>query len=231
MATTLPPGLGYTMTDVVSSCPSLGAVVALLLTLILSVDSAGTQPEITIDIGDLPAGLEMAGHLVDARRWEDAQGTNYMLLTRTANRLNPPDEYGIETQSARLYAYHYLQQGNGFRLLRQISDFIDDCELDMTVAHVPDSLAITDLDEDGLSEVSFLYELACRGDVSPPDLKLMMLENGEKYPIRGTSIVDVGNGERYGGEKRFGVEFDTAPVSFRRFAGEHWDRFVDSTQR
>jgi len=58
----------------------------------------------------------------------------------------------------------------------------------------------------------------CTSDVSPLTLKLMMLEDREKYPIRGTTVVDVGGGQRYGGEKRFGEEFAGAPVAFRDFA-------------
>jgi hypothetical protein len=176
--------------------------------------------------------LPVAGELVMARRWEDRQGVNYLLLTRTPDQQTYDPEYpNMRYLSARLYGYHFVQQGEGFRLLRQITDFIEDCELDMTVTHIPASVRLTDLDNDGDTEVSFLYELACRGDVSPLTLKLMMLEAGEKYAIRGTSIIDVGNGERYGGEKRIDEAFAKAPAAFRDFASRHWERFVDPSKR
>lgn len=176
--------------------------------------------------------LPFAGNLVTARRWEDAQGVNYLLLTRTEDQLSPDPQYpDMEFYSARLYAYHYVQAGRGFELKRRITDFVENCELDMTVAHIPESVRISDLDGDGHSEVSFLYELACRGDVSPLTLKLMMLEQGEKYAIRGDSLIDVGNGERYGGAKEIDPVFDTAPAAFRDFANRLWDRFVDPQRR
>lgn len=203
-----------------------------LLGLMLALDPFSARSESTLGVDDLPAGLSFEGELIDARRWKDGQGLNHVLLTRTVDRRDPElNEYGVETYSARLHAYHYLQQCEGHRLLRRITDFVEACDMDMSVAHVPGSLAITDLDGNGLYEVTFLYELACRSDVSPLTLKLMMLDNGEKYPIRGTNLVDVGSGQQYGGEKHFGAAFDDAPASFRRFADQHWDRFVDSTRR
>jgi hypothetical protein len=35
--------------------------------------------------------------------------------------------------------------------------------------------------------VTFAYTLACRSDVSPVTFKLLMLENGRKYIVRGES--------------------------------------------
>jgi len=187
---------------------------------------------VSVGAGELPVGVDYEGNLVAARRWEDGQGTNYVLLTRTEDLGTPsPHQSGLEVYSAWLYGYHYRQRDSGFELLRRIKDFVMECDLDLMLEHIPDSLAITDLDGDGLSEVTFLYELACRGDVSPPTLKLMMLEDGEKYAIRGTSIVDVGNGERYGGAKGFGEEFVSAPAALRDFASRHWDRFVEPDGR
>ena len=210
----------------------LRLLVGLLLTGQLTTTPAQAESPTSVGSQEIIPALPVEGDLVVARRWEDGQGVNFLLLTRTPNqRLNNPDYPDMAFYSARLYGYHYVQGAGGLQLKRRITDFVDDCELDMTVAHIPPSIRITDLDGDGHSEVTFLYELACRGDVSPLTLKLMMLEDGEKYPIRGTTIVDVGNGERYGGEKQFGEEFAKAPAAFRDFASQLWDRFVDTARR
>jgi len=210
----------------------LPTLAGLLLGALLTTNSAGAENPTSVGAGALPAGLDFEGNLVSAQRWEDGQGANYLLLTRTPDIREPGlTEWGEEMHSARLYGYHYRQRNGGFELLRRITDFVMECEWDMTVAHIPGSIAVTDLDDDGLSEVTFLYELACRSDVSPLTLKLMMLEDGEKYPIRGTTVVDVGGGQRYGGEKRFGEEFASVPAAFRDFASRHWGRFVDPGRR
>jgi hypothetical protein len=190
------------------------------------------EKAVSVGAGELPAGLDYEGNLVAARLWEDGQGTNYLLLTRTPDIREPGlSEWGEAMYSARLYGYHYRQQDGGFELLRRITDFVMECDADLTVAHIPASIAITDLDGDGLSEVTFLYEMNCTSDVSPLTLKLMMLEDGEKYAIRGTSIVGIGGGRQIGGEKGLGEEFASAPVALQDFASTHWDRFVDPGRR
>jgi hypothetical protein len=53
---------------------------------------------------------------------------------------------------------------------------------------------VTDLDHDGVGEVTFAYLLNCAGDVSPARLKLLVLEDGAKYIIRGSSYARPGDG-------------------------------------
>jgi len=204
----------------------------LFLGALLAINPVHAANPTSVGARELPTGIDFEGNLVAARRWEDGQGTNYLLLTRTPDIREPGlSEWGGTMYSARLYGYHYRQQDGGFELLRRITDFVMKCDADLTVAHIPASIAITDLDGDGLSEVTFLYEMNCTSDVSPLTLKLMMLEDGEKYAIRGTSIVGIGGGRQIGGEKRLGEEFASAPGALRDFASTHWDRFVEPDGR
>jgi len=49
----------------------------------------------------------------------------------------------------------------------------------------------------------------------------MMLENGEKYPIRGDSYADYGF-QIVGGTTKIGDEFTKAPAEFKEFALKKW---------
>ena len=72
-----------------------------------------------------------------------------------------------------------------------------------------------------------MYRLGCTGDASPVPLKLMMLENSDKYAIRGTTLVDLdkiyGGGGKLGGEKEVDASFKNAPKGFLDFANEQWE--------
>lgn len=59
------------------------------------------------------------------------------------------------------------------------------CPVDVTCNFIPGSTAVTDLDKDGIAETKVQYSVACRGDVSPATMKMIMYENGVKYTLRG----------------------------------------------
>jgi len=123
-----------------------------------------------------PAGVSIVGKIVEGRRYTDKNGENLLLVTvRDAKR------------SSELHVYHLVRsEGGAYRSLRQLNDFVRDCELDLTLDLVPGSIAITDLDGDGHAEASLAYTMSCKGDVSPDDMKLMLLTKGNKLAIRGT---------------------------------------------
>lgn len=66
-----------------------------------------------------------------------------------------------------------------------LNDEEKSCPFDITCAFIENSTTITDLDKDGFAEVKLQYSLACRSDVSPATMKIMIYENGEKYSLSG----------------------------------------------
>jgi hypothetical protein len=87
-------------------------------------------------------------------------------------------------------------------------------------------IEVLDLDGDGRAENAFVYNVAGPCDVSPVTYKLMLHSGAQKYAVRGTTRVDLGDGEPMGGDKRFDSTFATAPQEFRSFASSLWDRAV-----
>lgn len=67
----------------------------------------------------------------------------------------------------------------------KVQDFVDKCPLDATLQMIR-PLSLTDYDDNGLKEVWMVYKLACRGDVSPADMKIIMYEGKTKHAVRGT---------------------------------------------
>lgn len=112
----------------------------------------------------------------------------------------------------------------GDKQVWQAKDFVNDCELDLELDVLEGSIEVTDLDDDGVGEVSFLYKLGCRSDVSPLTVKLLMYEGTKKYALRGESYERVGETEYAGGT--FTPDFDGAPRAFLTFAKAKWQRLV-----
>lgn len=176
------------------------------------------------DVGmhQLPKGIKWDGRIVEAVSWSDNLGINYLIVTETGDFPvdNRQDTYCSDDGycvSAKLYGYHFVVDGNGLTPLWRIQDFIKGCDADITVEYQQGSLEITDLDADGLSETTFTYRIACRGDVSPADMKLLMHEGEEKYAIRGFTTTPFGKGEM-----RIDPSFNNSPQAFRDYAVRRW---------
>lgn len=159
----------------------------------------------------IPSGFrDYKGKPVEAASWSDSNGDNLVIITESGG-----------SSDAELYGYHFIMDGNSGDELWKIQDFVKDCEFDLRLNYVPESLSITDLDGDGIGESTFLYNMSCKSDVSPDDLKLMMHENDNKYALRGyTYIASVDAG----GDYKVDPAFNNAPAEFKDYAIQMWQR-------
>src|SRR5690606_22257949 len=119
-------------------------------------DTDSTKTEPVIDLGltyvepyDLPEGCDYKGEVVDAHSWQDLNGKNYIIRTISLpeETENPDaDEYTLPQSSQYIYAFHYVENDKKeIRLLHEVADFIKDCEFDIIMGHVNESLDITDI--------------------------------------------------------------------------------------
>lgn len=72
--------------------------------------------------------------------------------------------------------------------MREIKDFVLECNLDGGADFLVGSFTVTDLNGNGQPEFTFLYDLKCTGDLSPSRMKLIMLEGKDKLALRGLRI-------------------------------------------
>ena len=170
-------------------------------------------------ISTIPSSLkEYKGKPVMGASWEDGNGENVIVITETEVTEKPG---GIGTQlSKELYGYHYIMNGDEAEELWKIQDFVKECEFDLTLEYLPESLTITDLNDNGIAESTFLYRLTCKSDVSPDDMKLMMHEGKNKYALRGYNEVT-----GIGGDYTVDKAFNDAPDSFLDYAKKEWEKF------
>jgi hypothetical protein len=181
---------------------------------------------------DLPSEIKYTGSIVTGKRWTDRNGENILILTKTEIKSKKGKQPDFEeyVREGELYGYHYVSTGGSYTLLWKVNDFIKDCDFDLTLEFIPSSLSITDLNENGIAESTFLYKMACRSDVSPSDLKLIMHEGESKYALRGEMLASV-DGHTYGGSYKADKSYDDAPDGFLEFAKSQWKEFRTETFR
>ncbi len=202
----------------------------------------------------VPVSIKFRGNLQEAWQWNDRLGENILITS-----LVPPypdkekNEYGEEEEgeSSELYAFHFIKRDNSYKVLWQITDAEKACPFDLTVSFLKDGVVISDLDGDGIAETCIQYKKACRSDVSPAYMKVIMHEDTLQYTLRGLMwVFDGGNGKfnvteadvnlekqpklkeeaaqmyqlygRYQTEK----EFANAPAVFLSHARSQWLKFA-----
>lgn len=145
----------------------------------------------------LPKGVKAKGATVE-QVWSwtenDLLAKGYAVFSSTEKK---KDDHLVER---KIYVQIYSGKPGKLKQTRLVQDHVLACEFDVTAKFVDGSVTITDEDGDGKWEIAFAYDLACRSDVSPATRKLLVIEGGAKHALRGTERVDVGNGEKVGGE-------------------------------
>lgn len=172
----------------------------------------------------LPVGITCKGEVVDGARWSDSTGENFVLLCREGPFRSPGSAHEDE-RDVELHAHRFVRSGKSWRRAWTVRDFERNCPLDLSVEFLPGSLTVTDLDGNGIAEVTFLYRLACRGDMSPSRMKLIMYEGTKKYAIRGITTMppEIAFGHR--GEMTPDAAFEKAPPAFLEYARARWHAF------
>ena len=80
---------------------------------------------------------------------------------------------------------------------------------------------MTDLDQNGVGELTFGYRSACRSDMSPADMKVLVLEGSKKYILRGKTSLPSDKPA----DNDFTPDFKGAPDKFLEHATKVWKKF------
>ena len=204
---------------------------------------------------DIPSSIKFKGNLYEAWRWKDKSGDN-ILITSTVAPFDDKqkNEYGEEGQTTELHAFQFVQKNNEWKLLWKMSDSEKACPFDITAEFLKNAITVTDLDSNGIAETTIQYKLACRSDVSPSIMKLIMHEDTIKYSLRGMMWIKVAEYDKFNlkeedldlekqaksddeyesylrtvGRYQTEKEFSNAPLSFLNYAKKQWYKNVIET--
>jgi hypothetical protein len=148
-------------------------------------------------------------------RYTDSAGQHVVRFELSAITTKTIDDLEQKTRTLR------VSDRVGGKALWSAKDFIEPCPFDLLFELAKDSIEVTDLDDDGVAEVSFAYLLACRSDVSPANAKLLLYEGQAKYALRGTAR-DMGGG----GTFTVDPALVKGPPAFRAYAEAKWRKHL-----
>jgi len=168
--------------------------------------------------------IDVWGDVIDAYSWTDIKGENIVVRSEVISKQD-------EETTKYIYVYHFIKSKDEYILLRKITDFNKGCPFDNMTNHIIESIELTDANKDSIGEISFMYTVGCRSDVTPYSLKLMMITDGMKFPVRGETLEIVGYKEdepiKAGGNYTIGKELELYPV-FKRFLEKKWEKYINS---
>ncbi len=164
---------------------------------------------------------KIKGELVEGKKWNDKNGANITLFTVIEKFFDDPMPGHTNKE---VHAYHFAKADDNYKLIREVQDFENDCIFDNRLKLINQSITVSDIDKDNYGEITFMYRLGCTSEFSPDGLKLMMLENGDKYAIRGNTKIS-SQGPDFpdmGGKTTVDPSFDNAPEGFKDHALKIW---------
>ena len=184
---------------------------------------------LNFDMGQVTADTPIQGQVETGLRWRDARGENLVVFSAKDKEYSWKPGLDVENEGARdrhVFAAHYLRPADGgpIKLDRLVKDRVVGCQFDLIARFLKKSFTVMDLDKDGVGEVSFAYELGCTSDVSPNTMKLLTLEAGEKYILRGSTRVDAGHGKYDGGDYKIDPSFEKGAAVFLEHAKRLWKK-------
>lgn len=194
-------------------------------------DALDSLSELKYGLKDIPKSIKYTGKIKASASWKDKNGLNVLLITETKDkkvREEKMDGQYLDQEAAyskELFGYQFLVRGDTAVLLWKIQDLVKECDADLTLDYISNSISVTDINKNGIGESTFLYTLGCRSDVSPLGYKLLMHEGKDKYAIRGTRLIAMKDVEPYGGEIKVDPSFDAAPAGFLDYAKKQWKKF------
>jgi len=166
----------------------------------------------------IPASVTVNGKLDKAVGWTDKNGENVAVFS-----IREVPRKGNQEGSAFLEVQHVIVDPP--RAVRTVKDTVEKCDADMVAEFRHEALEITDLDKDGIGEITFAYAMNCASDMSPAVLKLLTLENGDKYILRGTTRIEAAGPDTLaGGEFVADPSFRKGPPAFFAHAKAAWPK-------
>lgn len=166
-------------------------------------------------------------NFVKGYHWKDRQGDNNIMLYRSVRF--EKIKGGTQMRYVEFSAVNFksLRKDKG-ETIWKYNDPQEKCHEvnDLTARFIVDSINITDLNNDGICEIWVMHKMACRTDVSPAKLKLVMHEGKKEFVISGHTKVSHTKDTYLGGDRTLDANFKSGPKEFRDYGLKLWEKFV-----
>lgn len=146
--------------------------------------------------------IAATGELVGAYRVID-RGGEHLLVLNSSHGPSPSNKKSGRTEYIKLNAQYYSRNAGVWSTEWTVNDFVDCPGLDVAASFFTESLSFTDLNKDGLTEITIPYKMFCGGGVDPSTVKVILRDGTKKFAIRGESLIKLPGQEPFGGEHAY----------------------------
>ncbi len=193
------------------------------LTFCFCVNSSAQIVTKSISTQTLPKSISVKGELTEAFQFADQTTSYYIILSKDGPKPSKNTD-NEDNKDASLFAHCYSANNGTIALLWKVQDFVKTCPFDIECRFAPNSFSVTDLNNNGEAEIWLVYSFACRSDVSPADMKIIMYEGKNKFAMRGTTKTEIEKGKFEGGNYTFDKALEACSKEIKDFARVLWDK-------
>lgn len=155
--------------------------------------------------------------------YRDTAGEGLLVLTRTDTRTHDADsdqDMDVATLTATLYG---RATADAPFVQRWQSESPTECEgLDLDAGYFLDQVGASDLDADGVAELTLASHSFCGGGVDPQQIVIELRRDNDVYRIDGESLVTIEGDAPFGGERQDSASYKDAPPLFQKHMDAVW---------
>jgi hypothetical protein len=168
---------------------------------------------------------------VSGYHWKDKRGDNNVILSQTKpfEKVEGSPMRYVEIRAVNLKSLATEKR----EIIWEYKDSQEKChEVNNLIARfIRGSFTVTDLNNNGVCEVWFMYKMSCRTDISPARLKLVMHEGEKESVITGHTRVGRKDAQYLGGDHELDANFNAAEQRFADYGLELWEKFITEDWR
>lgn len=173
--------------------------------------------------GKLPDDAEVHGEFKGALSWTDRYGKHALVFGLAVH------EGEDENTTSVLVADFMSWEGSAWVSQRKFKERVEKCQFDTVLEPITGDWSVTDLDGDGLAELTFAWRAGCRSDVSPVSHKVLLVgfdDEAEvaKYALRGTTGIEVAGSLDPESSVKTDPAFGEAHKAFLTHAKSVWEK-------
>ncbi|MFI8560189.1 hypothetical protein E2H86_22805 [Pseudomonas putida] len=157
--------------------------------------------------------------------FRDRDGEAVLVLSRTDGQaVDAQTEQDVDKVVLKATLYARSSDGDAFKARWQIEQETSCPGLDLDVDFYGDVSDVTDLDKDGVAEVTVASHAFCGGGIEPHDIAIEMREGQDSYTITGQSLITPAGEEPIGGDREDSASLKNAPQYVRDHLNDVWQR-------
>lgn len=157
--------------------------------------------------------------------FHDREGEGLLVLSRIDGQATDPDtEEEVDKVVLKATLYGRTASSDAFKPRWQSEQETTCAGLDLDVDFYTDVSDVSDLNKDGVAEVTVASHAFCGGGIDPHDIAIEMHEGQAVYTITGQSLITPAGEEPFGGEREDSASLKNAPPVLRQHMDEVWQK-------